>query len=359
MASTSSETQTSANSTENVEIPNLNWRTVGTIDCVRQDNQPKQLDTISEVTVPQTSPSSSNQKSRVIHAPGKPKRCAHIRLITMFGLSGSGKTTVAEYLEHVYGYKVDNFAGPLKRGVKEFFGFTEEQMNGTKAQKEAVDPYWGISGREANQLIGTNIVRNILPSVILAHRRQKYANADIEDTIGNDFWVKRMRREWLKHYQAGNDLCAADGRFPNENEFTVNENGTRIRILRDGLVQMAHESEQHIMKMEMDYEVTNNGSYRNLFDQIDTILFTHPNKNFARREAYINKLDGTTPCVENRRSIMNRTLRAVQKIVSNPFVAYGLFVTGCATFGWQLGRLSRQHIEADIRREMLSQSAKI
>lgn len=69
-------------------------------------------------------------------------------VIGLLGRAGSGKTTAARFLEERYHARVFSFAGPLKDLAKIVWGFSEEQVRGTQAQKEAVDSRWGISPRE-------------------------------------------------------------------------------------------------------------------------------------------------------------------------------------------------------------------
>ena len=83
-------------------------------------------------------------------------------LIALCGRAGSGKSTVAKFLAEKYGAKTHSFARPLKGIVKDFFGFTDEQVYGTQAQKETVDPRWGMSPRQALQKLGTDCIRKHL-----------------------------------------------------------------------------------------------------------------------------------------------------------------------------------------------------
>lgn len=75
-------------------------------------------------------------------------------LIGLVGPLGSGKTTAAKYLEAAYGAKIYSFAAPLKALVSEAFNLTHSQVYGTQAEKEAIDPRYGLSGRDFQKKIG-------------------------------------------------------------------------------------------------------------------------------------------------------------------------------------------------------------
>lgn len=90
-------------------------------------------------------------------------------VIALCGPAGSGKSTVANHLVEKHGAKRYSFAMPLKEMVKRAFNFTDEQVYGTQAQKEAVDPRYLHSARWFMQRIGTEGCRAV---------------------FGEDFWIK-------------------------------------------------------------------------------------------------------------------------------------------------------------------------
>lgn len=57
-------------------------------------------------------------------------------LIGIIGKKRSGKDTISDYLIKNYGYQKYGFADPLKRGAKEIFGFTDEQLWEHKNKKK-------------------------------------------------------------------------------------------------------------------------------------------------------------------------------------------------------------------------------
>lgn len=83
------------------------------------------------------------------------------KIVGMCGQAGCGKTTVATYLVEHYGARRYAFADPLKQLCIRTLDFADVQLNGTQAQKEAVDPRYGFSARWFIQRLGTEGVRSV------------------------------------------------------------------------------------------------------------------------------------------------------------------------------------------------------
>ena len=68
------------------------------------------------------------------------------RIISISGLIGSGKDTIAEYLINNHGFKKDSFAATLKDAVAAMFGWDRAMLEGatpeTRALREQVDQWW-------------------------------------------------------------------------------------------------------------------------------------------------------------------------------------------------------------------------
>jgi len=134
-----------------------------------------------------------------------------IHVVGLLARAGHGKTTLARYLEARYKVKIVSLASPLKKIAKAVFSFTDEQLYGTQAQKEAIDPRYGFSPRIALQRLGTEGIR---------------------ENLGPDVWCEslrgRVREDFLRTAPA-NDITPRPGavyavddeRFPNEAEFIV------------------------------------------------------------------------------------------------------------------------------------------
>jgi len=123
-------------------------------------------------------------------------------IIGICGLIGSGKGTVAEYLEKEKGFVHLSFAEKLKDAVSEIFGWDRDMLEGatpeSRAEREQVDKWWAsrldipnLSPRLALQLIGTEAMRN---------------------GFADNIWVAATER-LIDLYE---DVVISDVRFPNE-----------------------------------------------------------------------------------------------------------------------------------------------
>src|SRR6478736_9190435 len=103
-----------------------------------------------------------------------------INLIGISGHSGTGKDTLAHYLNTRY-QDVWNeaFAIPLKDACSLAFGIDENTFYlGDK--KEVKHPFWGVSPREIAQFVGTELFRDHIWKLIPGLENPE------------DFWVKRL-----------------------------------------------------------------------------------------------------------------------------------------------------------------------
>lgn len=83
-------------------------------------------------------------------------------VVALMGPAGSGKSTAAKHLVERYGARAYSFAQPLKEMARALWGFTDAQLYGTQAEKEAIDPRWNMSPRVALQKLGTDACRRHL-----------------------------------------------------------------------------------------------------------------------------------------------------------------------------------------------------
>lgn len=157
-------------------------------------------------------------------------------VIGLCGPAGAGKSTIAEYLQDVYGAKRYSLAEPLKDIAARTLDFTHEQLYGTQSQKEAIDPRYGFSPRWFLQKLGTDGCRGVL---------------------GSDIWVnallRRIRTEAPKY------AVVEDVRFPNEADairglFGTYQEGAIWRLHPVDTVTSMHESERAWENCVADYE---------------------------------------------------------------------------------------------------------
>ncbi len=170
-----------------------------------------------------------------------------MKLIGLIGAAGSGKDTVAKLL----GYKKLSFAGTVKDVASIAFCWDRDLLEGltpeSRAFRETVDEYWGITPRTAMQKIGTEMFRDI---------------------ISKDFWLKRIRKEIER--ADGSPMVITDCRFQNEADFIRELGGTIVYIKRDA-VEVSNPSESKLHPSELafynitpDVTIENNGTLEEL-----------------------------------------------------------------------------------------------
>lgn len=128
------------------------------------------------------------------------------RIIGLAGRAGSGKSTCADWLRDNHGASVYSLALPLKFLAQDVFGFTAEQVFGTQAQKEAADPRWGMSPREALIRLGNSA----------------------RERLGEDVWLNACLN--LIRFESPRLAVIADVRYPNEAHAVARAGGIVVRL---------------------------------------------------------------------------------------------------------------------------------
>lgn len=183
-------------------------------------------------------------------------------LIGISGHIGSGKSSTADYLIKKYGFQERTFAGPLKEACRALFLLSDEQLYGSQEQKATADPRWyGASPRSILQFVGTDLLRNRLDEIMSG--------------LGNDVFIHNFRI-WYSEFmaQGAHPVVVSDVRFPNEVDAIRSFGGKICRISRNQRCVHAsnHSSETSMLDIKADYEIDNNGTIEQLYDQLDIIM---------------------------------------------------------------------------------------
>lgn len=170
-------------------------------------------------------------------------------VIGFMGYAGVGKTTISNMLKSISPTQIEvaSFAGPLKKAVQELFLFSDEQVYGTKEQKETVDSRWGMSPRQVLQIVGTDCLREL---------------------IDPQFHVKRMA-SYLQQCKTP-VVIIDDIRFADEAEL-VSQYGRCFSIRRPGYPKedVRHASEYPPFQLASSYYFLNNtGSLKEVENQV-------------------------------------------------------------------------------------------
>jgi hypothetical protein len=140
-------------------------------------------------------------------------------IIGICGFQGSGKDTIADYLQNIYGFKRDSFAATLKDAVAAVFGWDRELLEGrtteSRVWREQVDPWWA-------QRLG---MPDLTPRLVL----QKWGTEVARRSWHDDTWIASLENKLNK---AHNDIVITDVRFPNEIRAVKDAGGTVIRVVR-------------------------------------------------------------------------------------------------------------------------------
>jgi hypothetical protein len=202
-------------------------------------------------------------------------------LIATVGLIGSGKDTVADYLVENYGYQRQSFAGSLKDAVAVVMGWDRELLEGRTKEarewRETVDPWWA-------ERLG---IWNLTPRWVL----QQWGTEVCRRHFHDDIWIASVEHKLLSRPPK---VVISDCRFPNEVAAVRKANGLVIRVVRgeepewfpiaieacqgneeakqELLNRSIHESEWAWANTDFDVVLTNNGTYRELYREVDVML---------------------------------------------------------------------------------------
>lgn len=193
-------------------------------------------------------------------------------IIMLTGSIGVGKSKVASFLLD-QGFKEYAFASPLKQ-IAKALGFSDTEVYGTQEQKLAVNPFWGVSGREFLQTFGSEVCRDFLPTVLPAMFPGKPPQT---------LWC-RLAQKFVQETVAANKTASivfSDGRFPDEADFVRSVGGVVVRIERPSLASAppasdskvhTHQSEQGTSSIKPDYLIVNDGTLGQLEEAIYTVV---------------------------------------------------------------------------------------
>lgn len=175
-------------------------------------------------------------------------------VVGLVGLKGAGKSVVADaFVVNHNDWEKTAFAAPLKAGLQCMFGFSEAQMHNA-ALKEVVDDRYGITPRQAMQVVGTDLMRH-----------------ELERRLGiNALWVKRMDQCLTAAAARGLHVIVEDVRFPDEVACIQRHGGKIVHVTRSSSdttslpLSVVHESESYVGTLPCEVVLVNSGSLDDL-----------------------------------------------------------------------------------------------
>jgi len=171
----------------------------------------------------------------------------------MIGKAGAGKDTVGDYLYENYGFERVSFAEPLKRGIKEMFMLTEEQIVDREIREQPLEFFPEWSPRKLFQYFGTELLRG-----------------QFDDGI----WIKLFHKRLAN--MKNRRIIITDLRFPNElTEVKSLDNAFAIKVVRPNHIGTNvgisnHASESY--DLQGDFELNNDSSLDALYSQVDNLM---------------------------------------------------------------------------------------
>lgn len=208
-----------------------------------------------------------------------------MKLIAIVSSKQQGKSSITNFLVKNHDFISYSFANPMKRGLQEMFGFTDEQLWGGEEEKEKIDDRWGISARRMLQIVGTDLFQFDIQN------RLKLEEQGFKD-IGRKIWVHKFKL-WLKETERIHKLnfieskiaglingeipelriVIDDCRFIHECNEIKNLGGEIWRVIRPNKENIDnHLSETEHNAIKEDKLLINDGSLEELYEKIEKFI---------------------------------------------------------------------------------------
>ena len=206
-------------------------------------------------------------------------------IIGVCGFIGSGKDTVADYLQNFHEFRRESFASTLKDAVAAVFGWDRTLLEGRTKEarewREQVDPWWAerlnmpeLTPRLMLQLWGTEVCRK---------------------GFHDDIWIASLEN---KLRTSKDHVVISDCRFPNEIK-AIKAQGGKILWVQRGVIphwydiackankgdskaiqwlkdEGIHASETAWAGTDFDHIVNNNSTIDSLYNTVKSLVIDHP-----------------------------------------------------------------------------------
>ena len=206
-------------------------------------------------------------------------------IIGVCGFIGSGKDTVADYLQNFHEFRRESFASTLKDAVAAVFGWDRTMLEGRTKEarewREQVDPWWAqrlnmpeLTPRLMLQLWGTEVCRK---------------------GFHDDIWIASLEN---KLRTSKDHVVISDCRFPNEIK-AIKAQGGKILWVQRGVIphwydiackankgdakaqqwlkdEGIHASETAWAGTSFDHIVNNNSTIDSLYTTVKSLVIDHP-----------------------------------------------------------------------------------
>lgn len=172
------------------------------------------------------------------------------KIIGLTGPAGSGKDTIADWLESTHGFERLALADPIRLGLQNMLDLSYTVFR--PGIKEQVIPWLGRSPRELMQTLGTEWGRHM---------------------VRRDLWLRVAERTVAAAAAAQNPIVITDIRFEDEAAWLRGLGGAIWHVNRPGVAEVrGHVSEAGVACGERDVTIYNDGSIEYLFAVVDAVL---------------------------------------------------------------------------------------
>lgn len=201
-------------------------------------------------------------------------------IISISGLIGSGKDTIADYLVEKHGFVRESYASTLKDAVAAVFNWDRALLEGRTSQarewREQVDVWW------ANRLG----IPQLTPRWVL----QQWGTDVLRKSFHDDIWIASLENKLAR---MTNNVVVTDCRFPNEATALRNNGAILCRVRRgpdpewfddaresciSGFNHMktaypeVHASEYSWIGLDFDHIIENDSTLDALIDKVNILL---------------------------------------------------------------------------------------
>lgn len=143
-------------------------------------------------------------------------------IIGVCGFIGSGKDTVADYLQNFHEFRRESFASTLKDAVAAVFGWDRTMLEGRTKEarewREQVDPWWAT--------------RLAMPTLTPRWVLQYWGTEVCRKAFHDDIWIASLEN---KLRLSKDNVVISDCRFPNEIQSIRNAGGKIVWVQRGEL----------------------------------------------------------------------------------------------------------------------------
>lgn len=179
-------------------------------------------------------------------------------IVGVFGLIGSGKNTVADFLLSEHNFKQMSWASSLKDAISSIFGWERDLLEGltneARIWREQQDVWWS-----------NRLGRFISPRVIL----QEWGTEVCRNNFHQEIWIASLENKIRNEKK---DIVISDCRFPNEQDAIKRLGGITIRVIRDPEPEWAKLAQYDFKKFKLDYPAIHASEYSSLTLKYDYII---------------------------------------------------------------------------------------